>query len=343
MDWRIDHKHDVAIIGAGPVGIFAAFQAGMLEISPIVIDVLPEIGGQCTALYPEKPIFDIPAFPSVSGADLIDNLESQAKPFNPTYLLGHRVLRLEKTTDGFILVTDKDVNIFAKSIIIAAGCGAFTPNRPPLENLEEFEGTSVFYSVKKKQDFTGKRIVIAGGGDSAVDWAIGLYDLAEHIYLVHRRDKFRAIPANLTKLQELAAKANSKLEFVTPYQLSGLEGKNGILENVLVKDFDEKEKSLKANCLLAFFGSAMDMGSITTWGLNMDEFNRHILVNQSDMSTNIKGVYAIGDVAHYEHKLKLILTGFAEAASACHASYKIVHPDKALHFEYSTTKGLPGA
>jgi len=331
------HKTDIAIIGAGPVGLFTVFQAGMLGMKSIVIDALDEIGGQCTALYPEKPIYDIPAYPKISGADLVKNLHEQASPFKPEYLLNRRVDKIEKTKDGFWkLETSKGKKIEAKVIIIAAGCGAFGPNRPPLENLESFEGKSVFYNVLSRDKFSGKNVVIAGGGDSAVDWAISLAEVANKIYVVHRRAKFRAMQASLDKLHNLAS--NGKIELVTPYQLSEISGKNGNLESVEVKDLDGNAKLIEADYLLPFYGLKMELGPIAEWGLNLDQ--NHITVSQSNFQTNINGIYAIGDIATYPGKLKLILTGFAESAAACHDAYNIIFPDKAFHFEYSTTKGL---
>ena len=328
---------DIAIIGAGPVGLFAIFEAGMLKMRCHVIDALDEVGGQCTAMYPEKPIYDIPGFPSVDAADLIAKLEEQAAPFEPTYHLGQRVEKMEKAGDGWKLTTSKGVEITAQAVIIAAGCGAFGPNRPPLEGLEAYEGTSVFYLVKRKADFAGKKIVIAGGGDSAVDWTLSLADIAEKIYVVHRRPKFRAAPESVSQMEALAAAG--KIEMVIPYQLAGLEGENGQLTGVKVATLDGEEKLLEADTLLPFFGLAMELGPIADWGLNLHM--NHIEVEASTCETNQAGIYAVGDIANYTNKLKLILCGFSEAAMAMHAAYKRVHPETALHFEYSTSKGVP--
>ncbi len=331
------HETDIVIVGAGPTGLFAIFEAGMLKMKCHVIDSLETIGGQCLALYPEKPIYDIPAHPKVLASELIELLEAQANPFHPTYHLNQRVEKFVKNEDGsFLVTTSKNTQIKCKIIIIAAGCGAFGPNRPPLENIEEFEGKSVFYAVRNKAEFTGKNVVIAGGGDSAVDWALSLAEISNKIYMVHRRDKFRCAPDSLDKLKKLTD--SGKVELVVPYQLEGLEGNNGKLSAVLVKDFDGNVRKLEAEYLLPFFGLAMELGPIADWGLNL---NKHTIeVESSTMKTSIAGIYAIGDIAHYQNKLKLILTGFAEAASACHDARKIVFPDEVFHFEYSTSKGI---
>ncbi|AIL64727.1 Ferredoxin--NADP reductase [Rickettsiales bacterium Ac37b] len=328
---------DIVIIGAGPVGLFAIFEAGMLKMKCHVIDTLEFIGGQCKALYPEKPIYDIPGYPIIQASDLIDNLIKQAEPFDPVYHLGERVEKIEQIGQGFCVITSKDKKIYTNSIIIAAGCGAFGPNRPPLDHLEEYENKSVFYMVDKKENFRDKDIVIAGGGDSAIDWALNLAGIARNIYLLHRRPKFRCAPESLDRLNKLVEQ--KLIELVIPYQLSGLEGQKGVLTNVIVKDLNDNYKTLSANYLLAFFGLAMELGPIATWGLNLD--HQHIQINPQTFETNVKGIFAIGDIVSYPGKLKLILTGFSEAASAAHAIYTRVHPNEALHFEYSTTKGLP--
>ncbi len=331
------HKTDLVIIGAGPTGLFSIFEAGMLKIKCHVIDSLEVIGGQCQALYPEKPIYDIPAHPSILASELIEKLEEQARPFAPTYHLNQRVETFEKNSDGtFNVTTSKNVKINCKAVIIAAGCGAFGPNRPPMARLEEFEGKSVFYAVKSKSEFSNKKVVIAGGGDSAVDWAISLSAIAKKVYVVHRRDKFRCAPESADQLKKLAE--SGKVEMVIPYQLDGLKGLDGKLEAVLVKDFDGNVRELEADYLLPFFGLAMELGPIASWGLNLHK--NHIEVDPSTMRTSIEGVYAVGDIITYKNKLKLILNGFAEAATACHDIRKIVHPNEVFHFEYSTSKGV---
>ena len=328
---------DIVIIGAGASGLFAVFEAGMLGLKAHVVDALDMVGGQCAALYPEKPIYDIPAHPAILAQHLVDNLAAQAAPFNPTYHLGEYVEKLEKFGDNWQVVTSKDTKISCKAVIIAAGCGAFGPNRPPMENLPEYEGKSVFYMVSKREDFRDKKIVIAGGGDSAVDWAISLAELAEKIFVVHRRAKFRCAPESAAKLQALAE--TGKIELVIPYQLDSLEGQGGQISSVIASTMEGEKRSLEADILLPFFGLSMELGAINNWGLGLE--NNHISVNHATMQTNLEGVFAIGDIAHYEGKLKLILTGFAEAAIATRSAHAICKPNEALHFGYSTSSGVP--
>jgi thioredoxin reductase (NADPH) len=330
---------DVVIIGAGPVGLFAIFECGMLKLQCHVIDALDMVGGQCMALYPEKPIYDIPACPSILAQDLIKNLEEQAAPFDPTYHLGQQVTEIKELGDNqFQVTTSKGTVIETKSIVIAAGVGAFGPNRPPLENLEKFEETgSVQYYVRARKDFIGKRIVIAGGGDSAVDWALSLSEIAEHVSLVHRRPKFRAAPESVAQLHVL--ETEGKIDLVTPYQLAGLKGTDGKLEAVELTTLEGEHKSLPADVLLPFYGLAMNLGPIAEWGLSMNK--KHISACQRTAQTSRHGIFAIGDIATYEGKLKLILSGFAEAAQCAHAIRAQLHPDEVFHFEYSTTQGIP--
>ena len=330
---------DVAIIGAGPVGLFAVFECGMLKLSCVVIDALAEIGGQCTALYPEKPIYDIPAHPAIEAGELVARLERQIAPFRPTLLLGRRVEGLSGTAGDFTLATDRGDIVRAKAVVVAAGAGAFGPNRPPLEGLAAYEaGGGVQYYVRRREDLRGKRVVIAGGGDSAVDWALALRGIAGSIAVVHRRAKFRAAPDTAAQLD--AAAARGEVEMVIPYQLHALHGGAGILVSVEVADLDGATRHLPADVLLPFFGLSMDLGPIAGWGLALER--HHVGVTPATCATSVPGVFAIGDVAVYAGKLKLILQGFSEAAMAAHAIHPIVYPDTALHFEYSTTKGVPG-
>lgn len=330
---------DVVIIGAGPVGLFTIFQCGMLGLKCHLVDALDVIGGQCAVLYPEKPIYDIPSHPVILGQELVNHLKDQAQPFNPEYHLGHQAVSFTKNETGYTVKTHQGLEISCKAIIIAAGGGAFGPNRPPLERLEEYENKSVFYFVKSREAFKNKRIVIAGGGDSALDWTLSLAELSQKIYLVHRRDKFRAAPESLNKLQSWVEK--DKVELVVPYQLKGLEGQDGQLRAVNVSTLKGDEKSLEADNLLLFFGLAMDLGPLSHWDVALEK--NHILVSPETMQTNLPGIFGIGDIVTYPGKLKLILTGFSEAAIAAHAIYNYINPDKVLHFEYSTTKGVPGA
>ncbi|HWX49819.1 MAG TPA: NAD(P)/FAD-dependent oxidoreductase [Roseomonas sp.] len=330
---------DVAIIGAGPTGLFAVFECGMLRMKCVVIDTLEAIGGQCAALYPEKPIYDIPAHPAIAGGELIERLEAQAAPFAPVYLLGRRVEALkEQPGGGFALRTSKNEIVRAKAVILAAGAGAFGPNRPPLNDLAAYEATgAVRYMVARREEFRNKRVVIAGGGDSAVDWALSLKDIAARVTVVHRRPKFRAAPESVAQME--AAAERGEIELAIPYQLHGLRGARGELDHIVLATLKGEEKVVAADHLLAFFGLSMELGPIAEWGLGLER--SHVTVEPSTCATNIPGVHAIGDIATYPGKLKLILQGFSEAAMAAHAIHPRVFPGEALHFEYSTSKGVP--
>ena len=329
---------DVAIIGAGPVGLFTVFECGMVGLSCHVIDALDEVGGQCTALYPETPIYDIPGHPVLQASDLILKLEEQAASFGPVYHLGQTVVSLSDNDSFKELRTSKGTIIKARAVVIAGGSGAFGPNKPPLEHIEEYEGRSIFYTVRKKNDFISKDIVIAGGGDSAVDWAIALAAVAKSVCLIHRRDKFRAAPASVKNLEQLVSKG--LVELLTPYQLHGLNGRDGYLEAVELKSKQGEIRTIKADVLLPFYGLSMDLGPINDWGLGIK--HNHIAIEPTTARTNITGIYAVGDIAAYNNKKKLILTGFSEAAFAAYDIYELLYPNEPLHFEYSTTKGLSG-
>ena len=334
------HQTDIVIVGAGPVGLFAVFECGMVRLKCHVVDVLDDVGGQCTALYPEKPIYDIPGFPRVAAAELIVRLRAQAAPFKPVYHLGEQVQALEPETGGFWrLTTSKGTVIQAKAVIVAAGVGAFGPNRPPLDGIEAFEGKSIFYYVTQREAFRGKRVVIAGGGDTAVDWALSLSEIAAKVSVIHRRDKFRAAPESEARLKALAKEG--KIDLVVPYQLQGLEGANGQISAVIVSSLDGALKKIEADMLLPFFGLSMSLGPIADWGLALER--SQVAVDPATLATSKPGIFGVGDVVTYPGKLKLILTGFSEAAIAARSAYALIHPETPLHFEYSTTAGVPDA
>jgi len=334
------HQTDVIIIGAGPVGLFTVFECGMVRLNCHVVDVLDDAGGQCTALYPEKPIYDIPGFPRIEAAELIVRLKAQASPFRPVYHLGQQVQAVEPLTGGFWRVTtSKGTVLQAKAVIIAAGVGAFGPNRPPLDGIEAYEGKSVFYYVTHRETFSGRKVVIAGGGDTAVDWALSLAEVASRVTVVHRRDRFRAAPESEARLKALAQAG--KIDLVVPYQLHGLEGTAGQLSSVVVSTLDGATKKIAADVLLPFFGLSMSLGPIAEWGLALER--NQIEIDPSTSATSKPGIFAVGDVVTYPGKLKLILTGFSEAAIAARSAYALIRPETPLHFEYSTTSGVPDA
>jgi thioredoxin reductase (NADPH) len=327
---------DVLIIGAGPIGMFSVFELGQLGIKSCIVDSLDIIGGQCSTLYPEKPIYDIPAYPKISAEQLIKKLNDQIMPFGPKILLGQKVEKIKQERNTFYVKTSQDNLIVSKCILIAAGNGAFGPNKPPLKNIEDFEEKSIFYHIKDKQIFKNKNIAIAGGGDSAVDWAIELASITKKIFFIHRRQKLRAATNNVNKLLLLEKKG--KVEIIVPFQIHSIEGSNGYLKSLTINNLDKQEKVLEADFFLPFFGLSSELGPIKDWEL---EIEKNLLkVNQSTCQTSREGIYAIGDVCTYPGKLKLILTGFSEAAIAAHNCFKRVFPDKVLHFEYSTTSGI---
>jgi thioredoxin reductase (NADPH) len=334
------NKTDVLIIGAGPAGLFSVFQAGMLGMKCSVVDTLPSAGGQCIELYPEKPIFDVAGFPNILAKDLISNLQLQAKPFNADYHFNNQVISVEKVEDGFRSITDKGLIFESKIVIVASGNGSFVPNKPLVKNIEEYENTSVFYSISNPEVFRNKNILIAGGGDSAVDWAIMLQSIARKIYLVHRRDKFRCNQDNFNKIKELEKSGN--LEILVPYQLLEIQGKEQKITNIVLQNFTTNQNlDLEVDCFLAFFGLKMDLGPIKEWGLEIE--NNRLKVDPCFYQTSTPGIYAIGDISTHEGKLKLIVNGFAESASALHHAYGKVFNGKQLHFEYSTNKGIPNS
>ncbi|MEM8836725.1 MAG: NAD(P)/FAD-dependent oxidoreductase [Pseudomonadota bacterium] len=332
----MDVEVDIAIVGAGPVGLFAVFACGQLGMISAVIDALDDPGGQLTALYPEKPIYDIPGRPAIRADALVADLMAQAAPYEPIYLLGQQTADLCESSDGtFTLTTAAGTKVRARAILVAAGVGAFGPNRPPLDHIRDFEGTSVFYHVGKRETFKDRQLVIAGGGDSAVDWALSLADIAKSITVVHRRDSFRAHPANVAAMH-----ADDRVNVRTPCQLKGLEGENGKLTGIHISEIGGDPETIKADALLALFGLAGDLSPLKDWGVEIER--KSIPVDPATLQTSRPGIHAIGDVADYPGKRKLILTGFAEAAAAAHAAHARVFPGKAIHDEYSTTRGVPG-
>lgn len=326
-------ESDVIIIGAGPVGLFAVFELGLLDMSCRLIDILDKPGGQCSELYPEKPIYDIPGLPIVMGQELTDRLMAQAKPFDPKFHLNQQVERLERLDDGRFRLTTDDGDVFeAPVIVIAAGGGSFTPKRPPLEGIEAFEGTSVYYSVRKMDAFRDQDIVIAGGGDSALDWTVNLQPLARSLTLVHRRDKFRAAPDSVNKMLALVEAGKMTFELG---QVSELKGLDGQLESVTVKKTEGGETDIACTRLLPFFGLTMKLGPIADWGLNLDE--NLVPVDTEKFQTSEPGIFAIGDINTYPGKLKLILSGFHEAALMAQEAHRIVYPDRKVTFQYTTS------
>jgi thioredoxin reductase (NADPH) len=326
------HQTDVIIIGAGPVGLFAVFELGLLDMKVHLVDILDKVGGQCSELYPEKPIYDIPAYPVITGQELTDRLIEQITPFSPCFHLGQMAESLEKTPEGlWRLTTSEGTVLQAPVVVIAAGGGSFVPKKPALEGLEPFEETSVFYAVRQRETFRNKHLVIAGGGDSALDWALNLHGFAKRITLVHHRDGFRAAPDSVHKMRSLVEAGDMNLVIG---QLQGLEGSAPHLSGVKVQTKDG-EKTLPADCLLAFYGLTMKLGPIANFGLNLHE--NLIPVDTEKFETSTPTLFSIGDINTYAGKLKLILSGFHEGALMAQAAYKIVYPDKKLRFQYTTS------
>jgi thioredoxin reductase (NADPH) len=323
---------DALIIGGGPAGLFAVFELGLVDIKAQVVDILDKPGGQCAELYPEKPIYDIPGLPIVTGQGLTDALLAQIKPFGATFHWGQRVDALQRTENGrFRVVTDVGTEFHAKVIVIAAGGGSFTPKRPPLNGIEAYEGKSVFYSVRRMDDFRGKDVLVVGGGDSALDWTLNLQPVANSLTLLHRRDEFRGAPHSVEQMRALVAEGRISLLIG---QMTGLHGDGAELAAVAIKTKDG-ETRVAANRLLPFFGLTMKLGPVAEWGLNLHE--NLIKVDTERFESSEPGIFAIGDINWYPGKLKLILSGFHEAALMSQAAYKIVHPGKKLLFQYTTS------
>jgi len=329
---------DILIIGAGPCGLFAVFEAGLLQLHCHVLDILPQPGGQLSEIYPKKPIYDIPGFPTILAAELVDNLLRQIEPFHPGYTLGERAETISKTEDGkFIITTHKGTSINAPVIVIAGGLGCFEPRKPPIPDIDRYEDRGVDYYVKNPDHYAGKNLVVAGGGDSALDWAIFLAEKAKTLSLIHRRTEFRGAPDSVARVMELHR--SNKLRLITEAQVTGLKGE-GLLEKVIIKHDREGEMSIPADYFIPLFGLTPKLGPIANWGINLDQ--QAIEVNTLDYSTNIKGIYAIGDINTYPGKLKLILCGFHEATLMVQSAFKRIYPNKKLSFKYTTVTGIKG-
>jgi thioredoxin reductase (NADPH) len=323
---------DAIVIGGGPCGLFAVFELGLLDIKAHVIDILDRPGGQCTELYPEKPIYDVPALPTVTGQELTDRLMEQIKPFGAQFHFSEQIDTLSRQPDGrFRLTTDAGTEFLAKVVVIAAGGGSFTPKRPPLAGIDEYEGKSVFYSVRKIEQMRGQDVVIVGGGDSALDWTLNLAPVANSLTLVHRRDEFRAAPHSVEKMRKLVEEASVRLMIG---QVTSLEGADGQLSAVQIKTANGVER-VACTAMLPFFGLTMKLGPVADWGLNLHENLIHVDTERFESSE--KGIFAIGDINWYPGKLKLILSGFHEAALMAQAAHRIVYPNKKLMFQYTTS------
>jgi len=326
-------KTDAVIIGAGPIGLFAVFELGLLDIKAHLIDILTKPGGQCAELYPEKPIYDIPGVPFITGDGLVQELMKQIKPFGPEFHLGERVETLTRLADGgFRLTTDIGKVFECKVVVVAAGGGSFESKKPPIPGIEDYEGKSVFYLVRKIDDFRGKRILIAGGGDSALDWTLNLAPVAKSLTLLHRRDQFRAAPDSVAKMKALVAEGKVAFELG---QLHALEGGGGKLSRIVARREDKSTFAIDAEVLLPFFGLTMRLGPVAEWGLKLAD--GLIAVDTEKFQSSEPGIFAIGDINSYPGKLKLILSGFHEAALMSQAAARVINPDKRIIFQYTTT------
>jgi thioredoxin reductase (NADPH) len=327
---------DLCIVGAGPVGLFAVFEAGLLKMRCHIIDALPQIGGQLSEIYPRKPIYDIPGIPEIKAQELIDGLQRQIEPFKPTFTLGERVEAINKDDEGhFTINTSGHSKIRCKAVVIAGGLGCFEPRKPDLQNLQHFEGKGVFYLVKDPETFRGKRLVIAGGGDSALDWTIHLAEIAERVTLVHRNETFRGAPDTAEKVFELARMG--RISLMLNASLTAVNG-NGLMSSVSVEDKSNQVTTIPADNLIPLFGLSPKLGPLANWGLNLDK--NAIVVNTKDFATSEPGVFAIGDINTYPGKLKLILCGFHEAALMAQAAFTFVHPHEKISFKYTTVNGV---
>ena len=326
-------KTDVLIIGAGPCGLFAVFELGLLDMKVHLVDILDKLGGQCAELYPEKPIYDIPAIPMVTGQGLTDALMEQIKPFNPTFHLNEMVETIEKIGDPLFRVKTDAGQVFeTKVVVISAGGGSFQPKRPPVPGIEAYEGTSVFYAVRKMEQFRGKDLLIVGGGDSALDWVLNLQPIAKRVTLLHRRDDFRAAPHSVDQMRKLVAAGKMDLKLG---QVTSLEGENGMLSGAMVKGTDNETFKIDCNTILPFFGLTMKLGPVANWGIKLE--NNLVPVDTEAFETNVPGIFAIGDINTYPGKLKLILSGFHEGALMAQKASRYVFPDKRVVFQYTTS------
>jgi len=326
-------KTDVLIIGAGPCGLFAVFELGLLDMKAHLVDILDKVGGQCAELYPEKPIYDIPGIPFVSGQGLTDQLMEQIKPFGPTFHLGEMVEKVEKIGDPLFRVTTDAGKVFeCKVLVISAGGGSFQPKRPPVPGIEAYEGSSVFYSVRKMEQFRDKELLIVGGGDSALDWTLNLHPIAKRVTLLHRRDDFRAAPHSVEQMRELVASGRMELKLG---QVTSLEGEGGKLAGAVVKGNDNSTSRVACDTMLPFFGLTMKLGPVANWGIELE--NNLVPVETSAFETSVPGIFAIGDINTYPGKLKLILSGFHEVALMSQKAHRYVYPDKKLTFQYTTS------
>ena len=324
---------DVAIVGAGPIALFAVFELGLIDLKCHLVDILDRPGGQCTELYPEKPIYDIPGIPYITGQGLVDRLMEQIKPFKPEFHLAQMASGLAKLSDGrWLLSTDAGVNIVAPVVVIAAGGGSFVPKRPPIAGIEAYEGKSVFYAVRKMDQFRGKNVLIAGGGDSALDWTLNLAPIAERLTLVHHRDGFRAAQHSVNRMRELVS--DGKIDFHVA-SVKALHGNDGVLEAVTLASPDKKEWRHQTDALLPFFGLTIKLGPIAEFGLNLNE--NLIPVDTAKFESPTPGIFAIGDINSYPGKLKLILSGFHEAALMAQAAFHVCRPNEKLRFQYTTS------
>ncbi len=327
------HKTDAVIIGAGPCGLFTVFEMGLLDMKCHLVDILDRPGGQCAELYPEKPIYDIPAWPVITGQDLTDRLLEQIAPFKPVFHYQQMATSLEQTSEGrWLLKTDMDTIIDARVVIIAAGGGSFMPKKPPIPDIESYEGTSVFYAVRKMEPFHGKDLVIVGGGDSALDWTLNLQAYAKSVTLIHRRDDFRAHPDSVSKMRALVAAGKVRLMIG---QVKELQGQDGKLSSVVVEGNDKSLETITCDNLLPFFGLTMKLGPIAEFGLNLHE--NLVPVDTEKFETSTPSIFAVGDINWYPGKLKLILSGFHEAALMARQAFRYIHPDARLKFEYTTS------